>query len=142
VSEQTAFDGWAIVELFGHQKIAGFVTTQYFGTACMFRVDVPELPERERTLKYSERVQISENGFTYADAGTKVKQPAEPGYSRLLGPGAIYALNPCTEQTVREFIDRERKMPLVALDLPAARAKALAAPSDSDGDDYADDPDF
>ena len=27
------FEGWAIVELFGHQREIGYVTTRYFGTA-------------------------------------------------------------------------------------------------------------
>lgn len=43
-SEETkpAFEGWAVVELFGHSTIAGYVTeVSLFGTAFM-RVDVPE----------------------------------------------------------------------------------------------------
>ena len=36
------FKGFAVVELFGHNKIAGFVETQTFGSAVFFRVDVPE----------------------------------------------------------------------------------------------------
>jgi len=52
MSEQVAkFEGWAIVEMFGHGREIGYVTTQYFGSACLFQIDVPELPERERTLR-------------------------------------------------------------------------------------------
>lgn len=40
---QTEIEGWAIVELFGHQKIAGYVTTAIIGTNGMLRVDVPEV---------------------------------------------------------------------------------------------------
>jgi hypothetical protein len=40
---KTTFEGWAIVELFGHNQIAGYVTdTAQFGTS-MMRVDVPEI---------------------------------------------------------------------------------------------------
>ena len=41
---QSRFEGWAIVEMFGHQREAGFVTTESFGPACLFRVDTPALP--------------------------------------------------------------------------------------------------
>lgn len=35
------FDLWCLVELFGHQRIAGRVTEQTIGGASMLRVDVP-----------------------------------------------------------------------------------------------------
>ena len=31
--EQAKFEGWAIVEVMGHQKYAGFVTTEAYGGA-------------------------------------------------------------------------------------------------------------
>jgi hypothetical protein len=49
--KQSAFEGWAVLEIFGHQTYAGFVTTQTFGQAVLFRVDVPPLAERERLSK-------------------------------------------------------------------------------------------
>lgn len=121
--QQNEFNGWAIVELFGHQKIAGQVTTEYYGTACMFRVDVPELPEREVTLRSGEY-----SGHTYLPAGTRVRRPLEPGYSRLLGVSAIYALNPASKETVLRYVDAARKLPLIPLDLE--RATALIASAD------------
>jgi hypothetical protein len=39
---QTVIEGHAIIELFGHNKIAGYVTTAIIGTSGMLRVDVPE----------------------------------------------------------------------------------------------------
>lgn len=43
MTEQTQkIDIWAIVELFGHQKIAGHCTEQNIAGANMLRVDVPE----------------------------------------------------------------------------------------------------
>lgn len=36
------FESWAIVELFGHQKIAGRVAEQQIAGTVMLRVDVPE----------------------------------------------------------------------------------------------------
>jgi hypothetical protein len=41
-----AFDAWAIVELFGHSKIAGRVTEQQIAGGAFLRVDVPDLDGR------------------------------------------------------------------------------------------------
>lgn len=42
---QTIIEGWAIVELFGHNKIAGYVTTSIIGTSGMLRVDIPAVDD-------------------------------------------------------------------------------------------------
>jgi hypothetical protein len=41
-TKASGFDAWAVVELFGHQRIAGHVTEQQIGGANFLRVDVPE----------------------------------------------------------------------------------------------------
>jgi hypothetical protein len=70
MSEQTpTFDVWAIVELFGHARIAGRVCEQVIAGQGFLRVDVPLLPEN----KY---------------------HPAQQGFTRLYGPGAIYSITP------------------------------------------------
>ncbi len=45
MSEQqlAMFEGYAIVEIMGHQKVSGYVTTQYFGGTAVFRVVQQEL---------------------------------------------------------------------------------------------------
>jgi hypothetical protein len=46
------FDSWAIVELMGHQRIAGRVTEQaVFGTSLM-RIDVPDTPKKSGFTKF------------------------------------------------------------------------------------------
>jgi len=50
--ETLTFEGWAIVELFGHNQIAGYVTdTPQFGTS-MMRVDVPEFGDNPGYTKF------------------------------------------------------------------------------------------
>jgi hypothetical protein len=44
---QAQFNGWARVEVMGHQTHIGYVRTEAYGAAVLFRVDTPDLPERE-----------------------------------------------------------------------------------------------
>lgn len=46
------FEQWAIVELFGHQRIAGLVTEQILGGASFVRVDVPATNGRQGFTKF------------------------------------------------------------------------------------------
>lgn len=49
---KTTFEGWAVIELFGHNQIAGYVTdTAQFG-ASMMRVDVPEIGDNPGYTKF------------------------------------------------------------------------------------------
>ena len=63
---------FAIVELFGHQRVAGRITQQTFGGASFVRVDVPEIDVHQRTIQ---------------------------AHTRSFGGGAIYAINWCDEAT-------------------------------------------
>ena len=40
--EQEKLELWAVVELFGHQRISGKVTEHSFGSSTFIRIDVPE----------------------------------------------------------------------------------------------------
>lgn len=72
-------ESWALVEIFGHDKLAGLVTTRKFGTETMFQVDVPK-PGGE--------------GFAY---------------SRLLNPKAVFALQPTNEAWCRRWATEAAK---------------------------------
>ncbi len=50
-SNNNDFSGWAIVEIMGHQKYAGFVSTQAVGGASMLRIDVPEVEGHQAFTK-------------------------------------------------------------------------------------------
>jgi len=51
-TEKQAFKQWAIVELFGHQKIAGFCTEENIAGTNMLRVDVPETKSQQAFTRY------------------------------------------------------------------------------------------
>src|ERR1700741_3834903 len=68
--QQSRLDGWAIVDVLGHQRYVGYVTTEAYGQAVLFRIDVPPLEERERVTKAPGYI----NGRGYCPAGTTVQE--------------------------------------------------------------------
>ncbi|MGE3175830.1 MAG: acetyltransferase [Vicinamibacterales bacterium] len=87
----TTFESWAIVELMGHQRMAGFVTKADF-PAGFLRIDVPEIRS--------------------GDAVTAA------GFTRIVNPAALYAINPCTEDVARAMAASWRPDPVKAWELP------------------------
>lgn len=69
---------WALVELFGHQRIVGYLSQQTFGMGVLFRVDVPDLTKDGKTVRR--------------------------GFTRYFGLSAIYSITPCDEPTVRRLL--------------------------------------
>jgi hypothetical protein len=135
---QNHLETWAVVELMGHQKEVGFVTTQYYGAACMFKIDVPELPERDKTLDRPKWI-----GETLAPKGTVIHEEAKAGRSRLVGVSSVYALNPCDRETALAMLEEtsSREIKIVALagckQLPLVKVDTYE-PTESDDDDEAD----
>lgn len=80
---------WAIVEIFGHQRIAGYMTEQVIGGQGFIRVDVPAI-EADGT-----------NGDIPTQAHTK-----------FYGPGAVYAINPVDEAIARLAAKQIRHAPI------------------------------
>jgi hypothetical protein len=52
MTEQNAYEGHAIVELMGHNVIAGYVSEQTIAGVAMLRVDVPKVGDREPFTKF------------------------------------------------------------------------------------------
>lgn len=99
------FEEWAIVELFGHGRLAGRVTAEQIGGASFVRVDVPETPE------------ISSHRLEFEGGGNRI-QEALPGFTKFYGPGAIYAIFPTDEATARRAVAAFREQPIGKWRLP------------------------
>jgi hypothetical protein len=111
-TEQEKFDLWCMVELFGHQRIAGKCTEQNVAGTNMLRVDVPE---------------------------TKRQQ----AFTRFLSSGAIYAINPVSEEVARQIADSLRVAPVNVWDvkdLVSEKLKALQSHETTD-DEFNNDED-
>jgi hypothetical protein len=52
MTEQNAYEGHAIVELMGHNVIAGYVSEQTIAGTAMLRVDVPKVGDQEPFTKF------------------------------------------------------------------------------------------
>jgi hypothetical protein len=52
MTEQNAYEGHAIVELMGHNVIAGYVSEQTIAGVAMLRVDVPKVGDQEPFTKF------------------------------------------------------------------------------------------
>lgn len=87
------FEEWALVELFGHQKIVGKVTESSLAGGAFLRVDVPSCG------------------------------PEHPAFTRFFGPGAIYSINPISEETARGLMTHIRTEPVDRWMLPQIAEK-------------------
>ena len=105
----------ARVEVMGHQSHVGFVETQAFGGAVLFRIDRPEIPESEETLTQTEWA-----GDVRAGAGSIVKRAAIPAATVLVGAGSIYRIIPCTEEAALAAIRQSESRPLFLVKLAEA----------------------
>ncbi len=126
--QQARFEGWAIVDVMGHQRYVGYVTTEAYGQAVLFRIDVPALEERVRVTKRPGH--FADRG--YLPAGTTVKEGAVAGYSKLVGSGSIYTITPCTKEAALSAVEEMQARPLMSVALPPERAlpETEGAPAD------------
>jgi hypothetical protein len=133
--EQTSeFTGWAIVELMGHNKVGGFVTTKAFGSVVMFRVHAPAVEPVEQVLDKPTYVVAQR-----LPAGSKVRV-SRPVFEKWVGVGSVYALNPCTEERACSLIPQQVEVIEVAAE-PLSLAQAVED-GDEDSQQQDDSEDF
>jgi hypothetical protein len=130
--KQGEFEGWAVLELMGHQREIGFVTTEAFGQAVLFRVDTPALEAREYVLTRPEYCRTDDGSADWMAEGTKVQRQGAPARTRLVAPGSLYAINPCTQEAAMEALESSTPRPIIALERPKRAALAAAAEPEED----------
>jgi hypothetical protein len=128
IANQSEFKGWAKVEVMGHQSHIGYVETQVFGGAVLFRVDRPELPSEDDTL-----TETSWIGNTRCSAGSVIRRAAIPAATVLVGAASIYRIIPCDEATAMRAIRSNTNRPLFIVKL--AEPAILPDPDDDESDD-------
>ena len=105
----TQFEEWAVLELFGHQRLAGLVTEVQLGGAIFVRVDVP---------------------------GDTKKSPAK--LTKMYNPAAIYSVTPVTEDTARLVAKSVSGEPVTRWDVQemVREAKKALRPAPVDEEEY------
>jgi len=73
-----ALQSWALVELFGHQRVVGWMTVDPPEFPGMIRMDVPDL--------------------------LKDGKVERRGHTRYLGRASVYGVTPIDEETVRKML--------------------------------------
>lgn len=91
MEEQSKFEGYAIVEIMGHQTAVGIVTTQAFGSVVMFRIVTPEVPEEEVVTTADCRID-----YALVPAGSTISIRRDRAEC-LVGAGSIYRIIPIRE---------------------------------------------
>jgi hypothetical protein len=130
--KQATFDGWAIVDVLGHQRYVGYVTTEAYGQAVLFRIDVPALEARERVMNKPGYV----DGRGYVPVGTSVLEGAVDAYTKLIGAGSIYAITPCTKEAALAAVEDMQARPLMSVQLPPGRALPDVEPGPPDPGEF------
>jgi hypothetical protein len=69
---------WALIEIFGHQRLVGWMTVDPAEFPGMIRVDVPDLLKDDKVTR--------------------------PGFTRYFGRAALYGVTPIDEATVRKML--------------------------------------
>jgi hypothetical protein len=104
----------AIVEVFGHQRYAGFVQSISLGGSAMIRIDVPEIPPCQRIREkydYEARKTVNEE---YHD-------PGSPAFTKFMGVGSIFSITPCSKEVAMEAVRQFKSAPVTVLEMPQPR---------------------
>lgn len=136
-----AFEGYAILELMGHRRLAGYVSEVEIAGAAMLRLDIPEHPAAVCTCGSTDPDSLAHEDhhhdcllFAAEDA-----RPVDVYATQFYSPHALYALTPTTEQIARQVAQRSRPTPIHQWELP--RPQLEAAVVSHDGDNFDDDQD-
>lgn len=98
-AEREKFEAWGLLELFGHQRLAGRLSEQTIGGCHFIRIDVPAVAQ---------------------DPG----DDAVPEYTRFFTQGAIYSMTITSEAVARKLADGMRARPISVYEL----GRALPSP--------------
>ena len=112
-TQAPAFEGWAIIEIMGHRRLAGMVReVDVFGTK-MLRIDTVELPAREER---------------------EVSYPAQASITQLYSGSSLFSLTPATREACEEVARAQQRPEYRNLSLPAKDDDDRD--DDDDGDEY------
>lgn len=117
------WEGWVILELMGHRRLAGHLTEEQIGGASFLRLDVPGPDICERC---SGQGGLQETDLDGRPLHTEDPCTACDGYmtrlvaSQFYSPTAVYCITPTTEAIARQVAKRLAPAPVHHWELPRA----------------------
>lgn len=100
--QTTTFEGWVILELMGHRRLAGFLTEQELGGTSFLRLDIPG-PDGQPTKA-----------------------------TQLYSASAVYCITPTTEAVARRVAAISEPEPVTPWELRQPKALPVGAEDDDD----------
>ena len=88
MKEDNTFEGWALLELMGHRRLAGKLSEAVIGGASFIRIDVYCI------------------------------QDVEPTLTQFYGGSSVYGITPVSEVVARRFAEGNRPVPVSQYELP------------------------
>ena len=116
--KQTRFEGWALVEIMGHRRAAGHVTTEYIGQAAFLRVVTPEVPPTTYIVEVERWIEGAWLGVG------SVMECSREREEILVGSASIYAITPIKEEDVLSHAPLKHRI------IKAAERKMLETPDE------------
>lgn len=127
--DDSLFEGWAIVELMGHRRLAGWVSEVEIAGAPMLRLDVPEHRWQDGcTCGSDEPGSTDHEKHTYACQMFRADDDAKPidvHATQFYSPAALYCLTPTTEEMARSLPSRPHPVQPWELHRPALPVGAI-----------------
>lgn len=125
------YEGWAILELMGHRRLAGYVREVELAGAGMLRLDIPGDGPCDCATEPVAHIE----GMEHQDGCASLANAATQFYS----PSALYCLTPTTEAIARSIAESSRPRPAHQWELPVARP-VEPAPEDDEEYEVVEDP--
>lgn len=135
------FEGWAILELMGHRRLAGHISEAQIGGASFIRIDVPNgctgtsaswCPVHgDCTCPEPNEAKNDPGCPLHADQSA---HGAEAVATQFYSPSAVYCLTPTTQEMAMKVAAGSRPAPVTEWDLPQ-RGREIPARLDRDDED-------
>jgi hypothetical protein len=132
---------FAIVEIMGHQKVAGQIHQVQFGAESLLQVVLPALPE----LPAQDEAGVKSVGAVVKVKGryTRAAVPARPAGAKLFSHSALFCITLCAEaDAIADEEDRREKPYTVFVPDPGEEGKMPQARRGSVPDPFGDDEDM
>lgn len=129
---EETFEGWAILELMGHRRLAGYVREVELAGQGMLRLDIPRLQAAVCTCGSSDPDSASHEDHR-PDCWLFAPDEAAPkdvAATQFYSPSALYCLTPTTEAIARSIAKEPMPVQRWELAPPAVRSFFDDGPED------------